>query len=48
MSTKSRLSAGMARAKAGFQTHVPKPVDADDLAFLIASLIRRLNRDEET
>jgi signal transduction histidine kinase len=34
--------------KAGFQTHVLKPVDAAELAFVIASLIRRLNGDEET
>jgi hypothetical protein len=34
--------------KAGFHSPVSKPVDPAEFAFVIASLIRRLNRGEET
>jgi DNA-binding response OmpR family regulator len=34
--------------RAGFQTHIPKPVDPTELATVIKSLIRRSSRSEKT
>ena len=38
----------MRALKAGFQMHVAKPVDPDELAVVITSLVRRVNRGERT
>jgi PAS domain S-box-containing protein len=38
----------MRALKAGFQMHVTKPVDPDELAIVITSLIRRPDSDEKT
>jgi CheY-like chemotaxis protein len=38
----------MRALKAGFQMHVAKPVDPDELAIVITSLIRRPKSDEKT
>jgi DNA-binding response OmpR family regulator len=38
----------MRALKAGFQTHIAKPVDPAELVLVIMSLIRRPNMDEKT
>jgi CheY-like chemotaxis protein len=38
----------MRALKAGFQTHIAKPVDPAELVLVILSLIRRPNMDEKT
>jgi PAS domain S-box-containing protein len=41
-----RVEDRMRALKAGFQMHVAKPVDPDELAIVITSLVRRPNRNE--
>jgi PAS domain S-box-containing protein len=43
-----RVEDRMRALKAGFQMHVAKPVDPDELAIVITSLVRRPNRSEMT